>query len=436
MAVPIARACLSDLYFLIDLYFVAGLGDAAIAGVGAAGNIMFIVFSLTQVLGVGTVALNFARRGAQGSGRRDIDFQPDLVLSSSCALITLVLGYGVRPCLRTEHWARTPPPPCGDELLALVPAQPGAAVRAGRDGLGAARHRHRAAHDDRAGATVILNAVLAPVLIAGWGTGPRMGVAGAGLRAPCRSGSGWCCSPLFPPLGEVRGIRCRRMAPQLCSLGSDSAGSAFPPAENFALMFIFFMAVIYWILRRFRSGCPAGYGIGQRNHAKHVSAGNGGGGCNRAHRPDKTTAQESSRCARDVALPTLIGGLHPWVILTLFCQWGSDGHPRVYQDPTALARRQSVSDGGLLELPASDSYSLVSAVFQGLGHTLPAVLSSASRLVSFARRRSGSPRGLNFSWCSSGTCRSRRHAASLLESLAGARRISAAACRSSRPPAQ
>ena len=58
MAVPIAAGMLfQTLYFLIDLYFVAGLGDAAIAGVGAAGNIMFIVFALTQVLGVGTVAL-------------------------------------------------------------------------------------------------------------------------------------------------------------------------------------------------------------------------------------------------------------------------------------------------------------------------------------------------------------------------------------------
>ncbi|HEY2678426.1 MAG TPA: MATE family efflux transporter, partial [Steroidobacteraceae bacterium] len=58
MAVPIAAGMFfQTLYFLIDLYFVAGLGPAAIAGVGAAGNVMFIVFALTQVLGVGTVAL-------------------------------------------------------------------------------------------------------------------------------------------------------------------------------------------------------------------------------------------------------------------------------------------------------------------------------------------------------------------------------------------
>ena len=45
------------LYFLVDLYFVAGLGGAAIAGVGSAGNASFLILALTQVLGIGSVAL-------------------------------------------------------------------------------------------------------------------------------------------------------------------------------------------------------------------------------------------------------------------------------------------------------------------------------------------------------------------------------------------
>jgi Na+-driven multidrug efflux pump len=58
MAVPMAAGMFfQTLYFLFDLYFVAHLGDAAIAGVAAAGNMTFVVFALTQVLGVGTVAL-------------------------------------------------------------------------------------------------------------------------------------------------------------------------------------------------------------------------------------------------------------------------------------------------------------------------------------------------------------------------------------------
>lgn len=58
MAVPIAAGMLfQTLYFLVDLYFVASLGDAVLAGVSSAGNVSFIVLALTQTLGVGTVAL-------------------------------------------------------------------------------------------------------------------------------------------------------------------------------------------------------------------------------------------------------------------------------------------------------------------------------------------------------------------------------------------
>ena len=58
MAVPMAAGMIfQTLYFFVDLYFVAQLGDAAVAGVSTAGNAMFIIMAMTQVLGVGTVAL-------------------------------------------------------------------------------------------------------------------------------------------------------------------------------------------------------------------------------------------------------------------------------------------------------------------------------------------------------------------------------------------
>ena len=67
MAAPIAAGMIfQTLYFLVDLYFVGRLGDAAIAGVGSAGNLAFLVMAMTQVLGVGTVALI-----AQAVGRKD-----------------------------------------------------------------------------------------------------------------------------------------------------------------------------------------------------------------------------------------------------------------------------------------------------------------------------------------------------------------------------
>ena len=45
------------LYFLVDLYWVGHIGTDAVAAVGLAGNISFIVLALTQMLGVGTTTL-------------------------------------------------------------------------------------------------------------------------------------------------------------------------------------------------------------------------------------------------------------------------------------------------------------------------------------------------------------------------------------------
>ena len=58
MALPVAAGMLfQTMYLLVDLYFVAALGDDAVAGVGAAGTLMFMIMAVTQVLGVSSVAL-------------------------------------------------------------------------------------------------------------------------------------------------------------------------------------------------------------------------------------------------------------------------------------------------------------------------------------------------------------------------------------------
>ena len=84
MAAPIAAGMLlQTLYYIVDLYFVAQLGDAALAGVGAAGTAMFAVFALTQMLGVGTVALM-----SHAVGRKD-RADASHIFNQSVALSTL-----------------------------------------------------------------------------------------------------------------------------------------------------------------------------------------------------------------------------------------------------------------------------------------------------------------------------------------------------------
>ena len=67
LALPIAAGMIfQTLYYLVDLYFVAHLGEVAIAGVAAAGNIVFLVVALTQVVSTGTMSLL-----SQAVGRKD-----------------------------------------------------------------------------------------------------------------------------------------------------------------------------------------------------------------------------------------------------------------------------------------------------------------------------------------------------------------------------
>src|SRR5437763_14306088 len=96
MSIPIAIGMLlQTLYFLVDLWFVSRLGDAAIAGVSAGGNLMFVVFALTQMLGVGTVALMSHAVGRKDQAEAIHIFNQSVVLAVLCAIIVLVGGYAV-----------------------------------------------------------------------------------------------------------------------------------------------------------------------------------------------------------------------------------------------------------------------------------------------------------------------------------------------------
>ena len=168
---------------LIDLYFVGGLGDAAIAGVGAAGNVGFLINALTQVLSVGSVALISHAAGRKDRADANLVFNQSLGLSAVGALFTLIAG-----CMLARSYMRSV---AADDavidagttyLLWFMPALAlqfvvlvmGSALR----GTGIVRPTVIVQ-----ATTVIINILLAPVLIAGWGTDRAWGVAGAGLAS-------------------------------------------------------------------------------------------------------------------------------------------------------------------------------------------------------------------------------------------------------------
>ncbi|MEZ5441888.1 MAG: MATE family efflux transporter [Lysobacterales bacterium] len=384
MAIPIAIGLLfQNLYHLIDLYFVAQLGDAAIAGVSAAGNLMFMVLALTQALSVGIVALV-----GQALGRRDLDdaqqvFNQSLGLSVVCCVLVWVLGAWL-----TDHYLAQLA--AGEEaqaegrryLLWFLPCLalqfPVVALGSAMRGCGVVQPAMLVQL-----LTVVLNAILAPVLIAGWGTRLAFGVAGAGAASSIALIVGMVLMwRLFRRLSLPVTVQPSLLRPRaevfwrLLRIGAPAGG-------EFLLLFIY-MALIYWLVRPFGADAQAGFGIGSRVMqavflpamavafaVSAVAAQNVGAGL--AVRVREVFRQAALLCC----------GL--MFLLTLFCQWQAGWLLSGFSDdPAVLAVGVGFLQVVSWNFAASGLVFTCSSLFQALGHTLPSLLSSASRLLTFA----------------------------------------------------
>src|SRR6516162_7283575 len=76
-----ASMLVQTLYLLADLYWVGHLGKEAIAAVGVAGNLMLVVFAITQALSVGTTTLISHAAGRKDQSGAELVFNQSLVLS-------------------------------------------------------------------------------------------------------------------------------------------------------------------------------------------------------------------------------------------------------------------------------------------------------------------------------------------------------------------
>ena len=84
------------LYFLIDLYWVGRLGTSAVAAVGIAGNMTFIVLALTQMLGVGTTTVVSHAVGRKNHAEAHLLFNQSQVLAMTTGAIYFVIAMALR----------------------------------------------------------------------------------------------------------------------------------------------------------------------------------------------------------------------------------------------------------------------------------------------------------------------------------------------------
>jgi putative MATE family efflux protein len=384
MAAPIAAGMLlQTLYYIVDLYFVAQLGDAALAGVGAAGTAMFAVFALTQMLGVGTVALMSHAVGRKDRADANHIFNQSVALSALCAAITLGAGYGLSRAYM--QWIGADAPTMAAGVTYLYWFAPGLALQFALVAFGSALRGTGIVQPTMIvqAATVLLNIVLAPVLIAGWGTGHPLGVAGAGLASTVAIAAGVTMMAVyFLRLEHYVGFDLSHWRPQFATWRR-ILDIGLPAGGEFALMAVF-SGVVYWIIRDFGAAAQAAFGIGTRvmqaiflpamaiAFAAAPVAGQNFG----AKHPARVRATFRAAALTSCAV---------MAVLTLVCQWEGAWLIRAFtNDAEVIGVGTQYLQIISWNFIASGLIFTCSSLFQALGNTWPSLASSASRLLLFA----------------------------------------------------
>ena len=367
------------LYFLVDLYFVGRLGKEAIAGVGIAGNLTFVVLAITQMLAVGTTTLISHAAGRKEREHAQLVLTQSLLLAAFIGVVFLIVVTALR-----DSYVNTlsPDPVSGTRAIEylswFIPAM---ALQFPMVVMGAAL---RGTGNFRPGmivqtATVLINILLAPALMFGWLTGSPMGVAGAGLASlvAITVGTIWLAIFFF----EVNSYL--KLHIQLTPHG-DMWGRilkiGLPAGVEFGLVAVY-LFLVYTISRPFGAAAQAGFGIGQRivqasfmpvvalGFAVAPVAGQNFG----AHKAERVRETFRRAALMAVCLQMLV---------TLACQIVPGAMIRFFSaDPTVVAVGAEYLVIISWSLVASGIIFVNGSMFQAMGNTIPPLIASITRII-------------------------------------------------------
>ncbi len=368
------------LYFLVDLYWVGRLGKEAVAGVAIAGNLSFVVLAITQMLGVGITTLVSHAAGQKDRDRALLVFNESLLLSAIVGVLFLAIGMALRlPYVHALAADARTAELAADYLLWFIPAM---SLQFGLVSMGAAL---RGTGNFKPGmivqtASVILNIVLAPILIFGWGTGWPLGVAGAAISSlvAIAVGTVWLTFYFVGTHVYLKFVR-SDLKPDT-ALWRKILGIGLPAGAEFALVAVY-LVVVYVISRPFGAAAQAGFGIGMRiiqagfmpvvalGFAVAPVAGQNFG----ARQPQRV--RDTFRSAALMAAGSMVF----WTIASLTAGAAMVGI--FSEDPQVIAVGAEYLHIVSWTFVASGVVFVSSSMFQAMGNTLPALIASFVRIV-------------------------------------------------------
>ena len=232
-------------------------------------------------------------------------------------------------------------------------------------------------------ATVIINMVLAPIFIFGWGTGYAMGVAGAAVATLVAIvfGVAWLGTYFAGPHAYLR-FSPRQWRPDL-AVWADMLKIGLPSGAEFAMTAVY-LGIVYSVIRPFGASAQAGFGIGLRimqsgflpvvalGFAVAPVAGQNFG----ARRPDRvreTFRVAALMAAVGMALFAMLAHIAPAALIGVFSS-----------DPVVIAFGDEYLRISSWNFIASGLIFVTASMFQAMGNTMPSLVTSGTRVVAVA----------------------------------------------------
>ena len=343
---------------------------------------MFVVMALTQMLGVGAMALVSQAVGRKDHDDADLVFNQSLSLAGFCTAGTIFGGYWLAGHYMQTVGADAATVEAGTTYLYWF--MPGLALQyvnivmmSGLRGTGVVQPTMIVQI-----ATVLLNALLAPILIAGCLTGHPMGVAGAGLASSIAVAAGsLMLGGYFRKLEKYIRFRPALWKPRLPVWGR-MINIGLPAGGEFGFMFVY-IAVMYWVIRDFGAAAQAGLGLGTRLMqsiflpAMAIAFATGPIAGQNFGAKQFTRVRETFYVAAKISVVLMLA-------MTLFAQWRPEWLVQVFtKDPEVIEVASHFLRLISFNFVASALIFTCSGIFQGLGHTWPALAATASRIVTF-----------------------------------------------------
>lgn len=368
---------------LIDLYFVARIDASATAGVNLAGNLVLIVAAFTQILSVGTVTLIAQAVGRADQQDANLLFNQALVLSLVLGLVGIVCFYGFMRVYLGVSAADGATADAGAVFIHWVlPAHifglPMAVLTSYLRAIGTVKPAIVLYF-----LTVALNGFLAPVLIAGVGTNMPLGVKGAGLATSVSTFIGVTGLAMYVSSAKnYVSLRKDLMRPQL--LQWRRLVKVGVPVGAEVLLTFLSAGAAYYAIRTFGASAQAGFGIGWRIVQLFMLPGVTVAFAAGPIVAQSFGARDGAR-VREVFRKTLLLAAATMVFAMAIAQWRPEAILTLFgADRAAQATAMSFLQPMSWVFVAQAVICTCAGVFQGLGNTVPSLISSCTCLVAFA----------------------------------------------------